>query len=96
MRHRKRACPMPTDAGLGKSLEDFVTDLVNSGRYRTRNEVLREGVRLLKAREKSLDDLDSALAAGLADATGGRLKPAKTVLDRLEKKYRAGAALAGK
>lgn len=83
---------MPSETGLGKNLEDYVTDLVNSGRYRTRNEVLREGVRLLKDRERKLSKLDAALADGMADAAAGRLKPAKTVLDRLAEKYRLVSA----
>lgn len=38
-------------ADLGKVLEEFVTELVKSGRYNSKSEVLREGVRLIQDRE---------------------------------------------
>ena len=38
-------------ADLGKVLENFVTELVKTGRYNSKSEVLREGVRLIQDRE---------------------------------------------
>jgi antitoxin ParD1/3/4 len=61
--------------------------LVASGRYNSKNEVLREGVRLVQEREARLAALDSALARGIADADAGRVKPASEVFNRLEAKY---------
>jgi len=49
--------------------------------------VLREGVRLVEEREKTLAALDAALARGLADAEAGRVKPAAEVGARLIAKY---------
>lgn len=49
-------------ADLGKQLETYVTKLVESGRYGSKSEVLREGVRLVEEREKRLALLDAALA----------------------------------
>ena len=80
---------MPNSVDLGKPLEKFVTRLVKSGRYNSKSEVLREGVRLIQERETRLAALDAAIARGLADADAGRLKPAAQVFDRLEAKYRA-------
>jgi antitoxin ParD1/3/4 len=80
---------MPNSVDLGKPLEKFVTGLVKSGRYNSKSEVLREGVRLIQERETRLSALDAALERGLADAKAGRLKPAEQVFDRLEAKYRA-------
>jgi antitoxin ParD1/3/4 len=74
---------------LGSSLEDFVASLVASGRYNSKSEVLREGVRLLLERELSLSVLDAAITRGLAYAEAGRVKPAFKIFDRLEAKYRA-------
>lgn len=80
---------MPISADLGNYLEDYVSELVTSGRYNSKSEVLREGVRLVQEREKRLEALDAAIARGLADAEAGRVKPAEEVFDRLEAKYRA-------
>ena len=78
-------------ADLGKTLESFVTSLVENGRYNSKSEVLREGVRLVQDREARLAALDAALARGLADVAAGRTKPATEVFDRLQRKYAAQA-----
>lgn len=78
---------MASSANLGQHLEDYVTDLVKSGRYNSRSEVLREGVRMIEDREKRLAALDQSIARGLADVEAGRVKPAKDVLARLLAKY---------
>ena len=75
-------------ADLGRPLESFIAKLVESGRYNSKSEVLREGVRLVQEREARLAALDASIARGLADAEAGRLKPAAEVFDRLEAKYR--------
>lgn len=80
---------MPISADLGNQLETYVTNLVKSGRYHSKSEVLREGVRLIQKREARLAALDAAIARGLADADAGRMKPTAEVFDRLEAKYRA-------
>jgi antitoxin ParD1/3/4 len=82
---------MPISADLGSNLESYVTSLVTSGRYHSKSEVLREGVRLVQEREARLAALDAALARGLADADAGRVNPAAEVFDRLEAKYQAMA-----
>ena len=82
-------------ADLGKQLEAAVAKLVESGRYNSKSEVLREGVRLVEEREAKLSALDAAIARGLADAEAGRTKPAEEVFARLERKYRAMARKAG-
>ena len=65
-----------------------MNELVTKGRYNSKSEVLREGVRLVQEREAKLAALDAALARGLADAKAGRLRPADEVFDRLEAKYK--------
>lgn len=82
---------MPISADLGPSLENFVTDLVASGRYNSKSEVIREGIRLVQERETRLKVLDTAMARGLADIAEGRTKDAGDVFTRLEVKYRAKA-----
>lgn len=82
---------MPSSADLGPHLERYVTDLVRTGRYNSRSEVLREGVRLVEEREKRLVALDATIARGLADADAGRVKPIQDVAERLTAKYQAMA-----
>jgi antitoxin ParD1/3/4 len=74
-------------ADLGNTLENFVSELVKSGRYNSKSEVLREGVRLVQEREARLTLLDAALARGIADANAGRVKATAAVFNRLEEKY---------
>ena len=76
-------------ADLGRQLEAFVAELVDTGRYNSKSEVLREGVRLIHERETRLAALDASIRRGLADAEAGRTKPAEEVFDRLESKYRS-------
>jgi antitoxin ParD1/3/4 len=64
---------MSIKADLGQPLEDYVASLVSEGRFRSRDEALQEGVRLLEMQEKRLSELDSAIAEGLADADAGRV-----------------------
>ena len=76
-------------ADLGTQLETFVAKLVETGRYNSKSEVLREGIRLIQEREARLAVLDQSIARGLADAEAGRVKPAADVFARLEAKYQA-------
>jgi antitoxin ParD1/3/4 len=82
---------MAISADLGQTLEDYVSQLVKTGRYNSKSEVLREGIRLVQEREKKLEALDAAIARGIADAEAGRVVPAEEVFARLEAKYKAQA-----
>ncbi len=76
-------------ADLGTQLETFVTQLVETGRYNSKSEVLREGVRVIQEREARLAALDASIARGVADADEGRTKSVAEVFDRLEAKFAA-------
>ena len=78
-------------ADLGQQLEAFVTRLVESGRYASQSDVLREGIRLIQDREAQLAVLDKVIERSLANSEAGHGKPANEVFDRLEAKYRAMA-----
>ena len=78
-------------ADLGPQLESFVTRLVAGGRYNSKSEVLREGIRLIQEREARLTVLDQSIARGLADAEAGRTRPAADILARLEAKYQTSS-----
>jgi antitoxin ParD1/3/4 len=79
-------------ADLGQQLEIFVSRLVETGRYGSKSEVLREGVRLIQDREAQLAALDTVVERALTDSEAGNGKPANEVFGRLEAKYRAMAA----
>lgn len=74
---------MAISADLGAPLEEFVNQLVKSGRYNSKSEVLREGVRLIQERETKLAALDAAIARGIADAEAGRVIPIDEAFERL-------------
>lgn len=80
---------MAMSADLGEALESFVKKLVASGRYHSKSEVLREGVRLIQEREARLAALDVSIGRGLADADAGRVTPISKSFDRLETKLAA-------
>jgi antitoxin ParD1/3/4 len=86
---------MANSVDLGNKLETFVTRLVASGRYNSKSEVLREGVRLIEEREARLATLNIALARGIADADAGRVASASKVFSQLRTKYRTVAEKAG-
>ena len=78
-------------ADLGQQLEGYVTKLVETGRYGSKSEVLREGVRLIQDRETQLAALDAVIDRGIADSDAGRGESAEEVFDQLEAKYQAMA-----
>ena len=77
---------MAISAELGDHLERVVSELVGNGRYNSKSEVLREGVRLVQEREKRLAALDAELAKGMADVEAGRVVPLDEAFARLYSK----------
>ena len=75
---------------LGSQLTHFVEDLVAEGRYNSKSEVVREGLRLLQEREQlrqiKLEEVRKAFQDGI---NSGRASMAESVFDRLEAKYAA-------
>ncbi|MFI4934313.1 MAG: type II toxin-antitoxin system ParD family antitoxin [Caulobacterales bacterium] len=78
---------MAISVDLGDPLERFVDELVRNGRYNSKSEILREGVRLIQERERRLVALDVMIAAGIADAEAGRVRPAEDVFAELKARY---------
>lgn len=82
---------MASSVDLGTQLESFVNQLVKAGRYNSRSEILREGVRLIHERETRLAALDASIVRGAADAEAGRIHDLDAVASRLDAKYAAMA-----
>jgi len=80
---------MASSVDLGNQLESFVTQMVKTGRYNSRSEILREGVRLVHERETRLAALDASIARGIADADAGRVHDLEDVAARLDARYAA-------
>jgi len=80
---------MAISAELGDKLEAVVEDLVRNGRYNSKSEVLREGVRLVQEREAALRELRAKIDEGVAAADRGDVRPAAEVFAELRTEYRA-------
>lgn len=76
---------------LGK-LEGVVERLVKEGRYGSKSEVLRAGVRLVEEHEARLADLQAKLQVGLDDIAAGRVSDLEDVFRELEERRGARAA----
>ncbi len=82
---------MAMSPDLDEVLEKYVTDLVGSGLYESREDVLRDGLRLMHARDTRLAELDAALARGIADADAGRVTPIDEAFDEIRAELRSRA-----
>lgn len=69
------------------ALEQVVTDLVKEGRYGSKSEVLRTGVRLVQEREAALASLLAKLDEGIADVEAGRVRPLEDVAAELKARF---------
>ncbi|MBW8318597.1 MAG: type II toxin-antitoxin system ParD family antitoxin [Arenimonas sp.] len=62
-----------TSLNLGKHWDDFIEAQVNSGRYATANDVVRDALEGLKERERKLAELRREIEIGLEQARRGEL-----------------------
>ncbi len=60
-----------TSMSLGPYWENFLKELVESGRYSTQSEAIREALRVLESHETRLADLRRHLAEGAAQSERG-------------------------
>ena len=81
------------NVSLTPELEKFVAQKVQSGRYQTASEVIREGLRLLEERDAlhqaRLDDIRQAIQDGNAQLARGEGLPGEQVFAQLRAKSRA-------
>ena len=78
-------------ADLGPELEAIVLDLIESGKYSSRTQVLRDSEELQGWREAQLRELEDSITAGKAEAAAGGGKSVEEVFGPLIAKYRAMA-----
>ena len=74
---------------LPSEMADFIRQKVESGLYGSNSEIIREALRGMIERDRRLEQLDAAIARGLADAEAGRVQDIDTV--RAELRRRAGS-----
>lgn len=80
---------MASSVDLGKQLEAFVRQLVSAGRYNSRSEILREGVRIIHERETRLAALDVSIVRGMEDAAADRVQHIDDAAALLDARYAA-------
>lgn len=80
---------MASSYTLGAHFEGFVRKLVDSGRYASASEVMRDGLRLLEERETQREARLEALRMSIREGVeSGPPVDADSFLDKLERKYR--------
>jgi antitoxin ParD1/3/4 len=85
------------NVSLGPQWEQFVNEKVESGRYLTASEVLRDGLRLLEQRENALrslspqtkEELEEMLEAGIQQLDAGKGIPGDVALKDLRQRAAA-------
>lgn len=78
---------MAISAELGENLEKVVTDLVENGRYNSKSEVLREGVRLVQEREARFRELQTSIGLAIAEADAAGWLSEEEVFGELAARY---------
>jgi len=80
---------MPSSYAIGDHFEQFIRQQIESGRYASASEVVREALRTLEGRERlreiELDEYRAKIREGIESPA----VPAEDVFSRLEAKYQA-------
>jgi antitoxin ParD1/3/4 len=74
---------MASSVNLGEQLEAFITEAVKNGRYGSRSEVLREGVRLVQEREAKWARFDAEIQKAIDSSDRGESTPLEQAVDEL-------------
>jgi antitoxin ParD1/3/4 len=77
---------MPSSYSIGRHFEEFIEGLIESGRYSTASEVLRDGLRLIEEREERRKaklealraEIQKGLDSGPAEEVGDMFKRIKS------------------
>jgi antitoxin ParD1/3/4 len=81
---------MPSSYAIGEHFEQFIRQQIESGRYASASEIVREALRLLETRERmreiELEEYREKIREGVESGPG---IAAEDVFARLEAKYQA-------
>lgn len=79
---------MPVSADLGPKLEKYVSQLVKSGQFKSKSDVIREGLRLLQEQDR---EFRRKIQEGIDSLKAGKGIPLEVVAAKLEARYAAMA-----
>jgi antitoxin ParD1/3/4 len=81
------------NVSIGKHWEQFIDELVKSGRYGSASEVVRDGLRLVEgreARQKSLKEtINAAIAEGGSFTWDEVMEDVEAALDEVDVRFKA-------
>ena len=80
---------MATKLTVPSQIVDEIDELVATGRFATRDAVVEEGIRRLRAEEAWLRMVDAKVAAGRADVAAGRVHSIAEVRDEMRARFGA-------
>ncbi len=80
---------MALNIHLTKELEQLVQNKVQSGRYKSASEVVREALRLMEERDLRKEEIRKLVAQSLQSQRQGKLVDGEAVFDRLEAELNA-------
>lgn len=80
---------MTVNIHLTKELEQLVQNKVQSGRYNSASEVVREALRLMEERDLRKEEIRKLIAQSLESQRQGKLVDGEAVFDRLEAELNA-------
>jgi antitoxin ParD1/3/4 len=75
---------MAISADVGPKLEEYIENLITKGRYNSKSEVIREGIRLVQEREARLAALHAAIQEGIDAVKAGDVYSSDEVFAELE------------
>jgi antitoxin ParD1/3/4 len=76
---------------LPSEMATFIRQKVDSGLYSSNSEIIREALRGMMERERRLEQLDIAIAQGVADAEAGRVQEIDEVRTELRGRFAVGS-----
>lgn len=80
---------MPSSYAIGDHFEQFIRQQVESGRFASASEVVREALRTLESRERLREIEIEEYRIKIREGIESPDRPAEEVFARLEAKYRA-------
>ena len=80
---------MPSSYAIGDHFEQFIRKQIESGRYASASEVVREALRALEGRERLREIEIEEYRAKIREGIESPSRPAEDVFARLEAKYQA-------